>query len=48
MIIEVDKSFEKDFSKIKDINTIKRIINKIDTIEKTNSIFEISNIKVMK
>lgn len=33
MIIEVDKSFEKDFSKIRDKNLQNRVIAKLDLLE---------------
>jgi len=33
MIIEVDKSFEKDFSKIRDKNIQNRVIAKLDLLE---------------
>jgi hypothetical protein len=48
MIIEVDDSFKKDFKKIKNLELEKRIINKLDSIELLENIYEISNIKTMK
>ena len=48
MIIEVDNSFKKDFKKIKNIELEKRIIKRINIIEKLDDIYDIPNIKMMK
>ncbi len=48
MIIEVDNSFKKDFKKIKNLELEKRVIDKLNKIEKVNNIYDISNIKLMK
>jgi len=48
MIIEVDNSFSKDFKKIKNIELQKRIIEKLNIIEKIENIYDISNIKIMR
>jgi len=48
MIIEIDKSFKKDFLKLKNKVIKDRIINKIENIENLESIKNISNIKIMK
>jgi len=45
MIIEVNESFEKDFKKLKNKELEKRIINKLNIIEKEISLENISNIK---
>lgn len=45
MIIEVDYSFEKDFKKFKNKELEKRIISKLNLIEKEENIDNISNIK---
>lgn len=48
MIIEIDDSFKKDFLKIKNNDIRKRIISKIETIEKVDFLDEITNIKKLK
>ena len=48
MIIEVDESFKKDFQKIKNHEIKKRIIDKLNTLEISSDIHNISNIKNMK
>ncbi len=48
MIIEVDESFKNDFKKLKNKEIEKRIIKKIEEIEKIKNIFDVSNLKKMK
>lgn len=48
MIIEIDRSFEKDFKKIKDRGLQHKIGEILDEIEKASSIFEVKNMKKMK
>ena len=48
MIIEIDLSFKKDLLKLKNQQLNKRIINKLESIEKVESLNNIPNIKVMK
>lgn len=48
MKIEFLKSFGRDIKKIKDENLLIRIKNKIEQIEKANSISEISNLEIIK
>lgn len=48
MIIEIDESFKKDFLKIKNYEVKKRILSKIETLEKVNFLEEITNIKKLK
>jgi len=48
MIIEIDESFKKDFLKIKKYEVKKRILSKIETLEKVNFLEEITNIKKLK
>lgn len=48
MIIEVDESFKIDFKKLKNKELEKRIIKKIEDIEKLGNIYGVSNIKKMK
>ena len=48
MIIEVDKSFKKDFIKLKNHQLEKKVINKIESLEKTESLQTISSLKSMK
>jgi len=48
MIIEVDKSFEKDFSKIRDKNLQNRVIAKLDLLEWVKTIYEVSNVVAIK
>lgn len=48
MIIEIDESFKKDFKLIKNIEIEKRIINKLDFLEKALFIENIPNIKKLK
>jgi len=45
MIVEFDKSFDKSLDKIAVLSVRKKIILIIETLEKANSIREISNIK---
>lgn len=48
MIIEVDKSFSKDFEKLRDISLRENIIKVIDTLEKGNDLSHITSIKSIK
>lgn len=48
MIIEVDESFKKDFKALKNKELEKRVIDKLNLIEKAFSINEIPNIKKMR
>lgn len=48
MIIEIDKSFKKDFQNLKNNEIQKRIIQKLDKLEKLDDLSKISNIKKMK
>jgi len=48
MIIKVDKSFKKDFLKLKNKEIEYRILKKLNEIEKVKTINNISNIKLMK
>lgn len=48
MIIEVDESFKKDFKALKNKELEKRVIDKLNLIEKAFSINEVSNIKKMR
>jgi mRNA-degrading endonuclease YafQ of YafQ-DinJ toxin-antitoxin module len=48
MIIEVDESFKKDFKNLKNKDIEKRIIQKLNLLEKANNLNEITNIKKLK
>ncbi len=48
MIIEVDESFKKDFKNIKDKIIQKRVIEKLNIIEKSKTLEDITNIKKLK
>lgn len=47
MIIEIDNSFEKDFKKLNNKEIEKRILNKLNLIEKSEKLENITNIKLM-
>ena len=47
MIIEVDESFKKDFDKLNNKEIQNRIIEKLNILEKSNSLLEVSNVKKM-
>ena len=47
MKVEVQKSFEKDISKIKDKKLAEQIFAVIETLEKCNSLSEINHLKRM-
>lgn len=48
MIIETDESFKKDFKLIKNKEIEKRIIDKLDILEKVSCIEDMSNAKKLK
>lgn len=48
MIIEIDESFKKDFLSLKNKEIEKRIIQKLNQLEKAENLWEISNLKKMK
>lgn len=48
MIIEIDESFKKDFLKLKNKEIEKRIIQKLNQLEKASNLNELSNLKKMK
>lgn len=48
MIIEIDESFKKDFLSLKNNEIEKRIIQKLNQLEKAKSLNELSNLKKMK
>lgn len=48
MIVEIDKSFVKDVSKIKDNKLLLLIANLIEEIESANKVTEIPNCKKLK
>ena len=48
MIIIVDESFKKDFKNLRNKEIEKRVIEKINSLEKLESINLVSNVKKMK
>lgn len=48
MIIEIDESFKKDFLSLKNKEIEKRIIQKLNQLEKAKNLNELSNLKKMK
>jgi len=48
MIVEVDNSFKKDFKRLKNKEIENRIIEKINLLERTESIEFFPNIKKLK
>ncbi len=48
MIIEVDEIFKKDFQHLKNKEIQKRVIDKLNIIEKIENINDIPNVKKMK
>ena len=47
MIIEIDNSFKKDFKKLKNKEIEKRVIDKLELLEKSENLDSISNVKIM-
>ncbi len=48
MIVKIDKSFDKDLSKIRDKHLERKVAECIESILHTNNISEIKNIKKLK
>jgi mRNA interferase RelE/StbE len=48
MEIKIDKSFQKDTSRIKDNSILQRIVNTIANVQKANNLTEIKNLKKIK
>jgi mRNA-degrading endonuclease YafQ of YafQ-DinJ toxin-antitoxin module len=47
MIIKIDNSFKKDFKKLKNKEIEKRVIDKLELLEKSENLDSISNVKIM-
>ena len=48
MIIEVDKSFTKDFEKLRDISLRENIIKVIDSLEEQDDLSNVTSVKSIK
>lgn len=48
MIVDIDNSFEKDLSKIRDNRLSTKILDKLEEFKFVENIYDVSNIKAMK